>query len=198
MSTASRIKAARSRGVERQPLPDTSYVVMGLLSFGQTLTGYELQRWAHDSIRFFWSEPSMSQIYSEIARLSALGYLAGDDESAGARPRTAYSLTNAGRSELQRWLAESPVGTPMIKHPAAFRLFLGHLCTRERLVELLAEHRRTTELLIAEVATVEAALSSDPETWKYALAVATWGRSVFEGDQSGAVASLTLIDGVGP
>ena len=38
------------------PLPATGYAVLGLLSFGKALSGYELKRWADHSLRyFFWS-----------------------------------------------------------------------------------------------------------------------------------------------
>jgi len=50
-------------------LPATGYAVLGLLSFGRELTGYELKQWADGSLRFFYWSPAVSQIYSELKRL---------------------------------------------------------------------------------------------------------------------------------
>ena len=168
--------------------------MLGLLSFGMELSGYELKQWATISFRFFWPEPPMSQIYRELGRLAELGLVEGGDESAGSsRPRTAYSITDSGRAELRRWLAEEPLAQPVIRHPAAFRLFLGHLSDAERLRELIEEHRRNTERLLDDLAAVVADLSTDPDTWKLPLVVADWGRAVFEADLVGADRALAAL-----
>jgi hypothetical protein len=57
----------------RQPWTPTGYAVLGLLSFGRELTGYELKQWADDSLGFFYTAPAMSQIYSELERLRGAG-----------------------------------------------------------------------------------------------------------------------------
>ncbi|HLM29721.1 MAG TPA: hypothetical protein VK360_07350, partial [Acidimicrobiales bacterium] len=52
----------------------TGHTLLGLLSFGTELSGYELKRWA-DNLRFFWSAPAMSQVYREVERLAEAGYV---------------------------------------------------------------------------------------------------------------------------
>ena len=54
-------------------LPTTSYAVLGLLSFGRELSGYELKKWADHSLRFFFWSPAISNIYGELKRLQRLG-----------------------------------------------------------------------------------------------------------------------------
>ena len=56
-----------------QDLPVTSYALLGLLTFGDELTGYELKQRADFTLRFYWVSPAMSQVYSELARLTAAG-----------------------------------------------------------------------------------------------------------------------------
>lgn len=163
-------------------LPASSYVVLGLLSFGRDLTGYELKHWAHDSIRFFWSEPSMSQIYREVTRLEGLGLLRARDESGDSgRPRTVYHLTAAGRRALVHWIETAPVEEPVLQHGAALRLFLGHLADPERLQAVLEEHEHRIEALLADLRRVRAELEAD-DRWPHALAVARWGDAFYGTD----------------
>jgi len=160
---------------ERSWLPASSYVVMGLLSFRPNMTGYELRLMALDSIRFFWSAPAMSQIYRELDRLETAGHVIAVDESAGGeRARTAYRLTEAGRSELARWVEDAPFEEPTIRHPAALRLFLGHVADRDRVIEVLEQHRAWVTELLADLAEVDAAITGD-DTAGYAGLVARWG-----------------------
>ena len=44
-----------------QDLPVTSYALLGLLTFGDELTGYELKQRADNTLRFYWVAPAMSQ-----------------------------------------------------------------------------------------------------------------------------------------
>jgi DNA-binding PadR family transcriptional regulator len=179
-------QSSSSRAGSVKWLPASSYVVLGLLSFGRDLTGYELKHWAHDSIRFFWSEPSMSQVYRELARLEGLGLVRARDESGEAeRPRTTYHLTASGRRALVRWVEEAPVDEPVLQHGPAFRLFLGHLARPERLREVLLEHERRMEALLDDLRRVRAELEDDPVTWPDALGVARWGEAIYGADLRG-------------
>ena len=56
-----------------QGLPTTSYALLGLLSFGDELTGYELKQRADSTLRFYWVSPAMSQVYTELAPTSRRG-----------------------------------------------------------------------------------------------------------------------------
>ena len=171
----------------------TGYVVLGLLSFGRELTGYELKGWADGSIRFFWAAPSMSQIYRELERLETAGLVASrDDAGAGARPRTVYDLTAAGREALADWVADGDHGEPVVRHPAALRLFLGHLVDRATLVRILDEHRAWCEAMVADIDEVRAALG-DAEEWANARLVAEWGSRFYGADAAGAAEAGTRL-----
>ena len=47
-----------------QDLPVTGYALLGLLTFGDELTGYELKQRADRTLRFYWVAPAMSQRFS--------------------------------------------------------------------------------------------------------------------------------------
>jgi DNA-binding PadR family transcriptional regulator len=171
-------------------LPTTSYLVLGLLSFGQELTGYELKRWADGSVRFFYAAPAMSQIYAELGRLEGAGLVRARDDSGGAaRARTVYAITARGRRQLQRWLADAPFEPPTLKHSTALRLFLGHLVDEDRLIELLEAHRAWATRVLEELAEVRRSLGDDPR-WANARQVARWGERTFGAELAGASDAL--------
>ncbi len=82
----------------------TSYALLGLLTFGDELTGYELKQRADSTLRFYWQSPAMSQVYTELARLTAHGLLRKQREQRG----TTYALTPQGRETMERWMREGP------------------------------------------------------------------------------------------
>src|ERR1700746_3140847 len=78
-------------------------VILGMIAFGRT-TGYDIKQFVDNTIRHFWAA-SYGQIYPELRRLEDRGLIRGRPEPSGARARTVYQLTDAGRQALQGWLA---------------------------------------------------------------------------------------------
>ena len=96
-----------------QDLPVTSYALLGLLTFGDELTGYELKQRADMTLRFYWVAPAMSQIYSELARLTSHGLVEPTTSDGERRRTTTYRITAAGREALETWIAEGRAGFPV-------------------------------------------------------------------------------------
>ncbi len=70
------------------------------------MTGYTLAKQFDQSAAFVWHAPH-SQIYPELRRLEEAGLIAGHEESRGIRgTKRTYAITDEGRAELQRWVAE--------------------------------------------------------------------------------------------
>ena len=167
----------------RQPFPPTAYAILGLLSFGRELTGYELKQWADDSLRFFYSAPAMSQVYTELERLHEAGLVLDRVVQDGNRTIRSYRLSARGAAVLRTWAAETRPEPPVLKHHLALRVFLGHLVEPERLVEQVTAHRAWLEHMVTELATVQDELAhDDPDTWRYARLVAAWGRRYYESE----------------
>jgi DNA-binding PadR family transcriptional regulator len=163
-----------------EPTP-TGYALLGLLSFGQELSGYELKHLADSSLRFFWSAPAMSQVYRELERLAEGGYV--EQRSVvreGSRATKVYRLAPAGEEAVRRWLVELP-DPPLLKHPVALRVFFGHLLSREELCTAIEAHRRWCEEMLAELAAVRDGLGDDP-VWRNAALVAEWGLGYYRGE----------------
>ncbi|MCW2818259.1 MAG: PadR family transcriptional regulator [Marmoricola sp.] len=160
-------------------LPPTSYALLGLLTLGDGLTGYELKQRADKTLRFYWVSPAMSQVYSELERLHGRGLVSRD----GAGRGTAYSLTVRGREELDAWLARTPAGFPVLKHPVALRLLLGALQDPAALDDLLGSHLEALDrerAALEEVRTSLHGADAPGETFRYPSLVADWGLSYLE------------------
>ena len=86
----------------------TAYALLGLLTFGDELTGYELKQRADNTLRFYWVAPAMSQIYTELARLTEHGLVEPATTRrarAGARRRTGSPA--AGARRCAAWIDEA-------------------------------------------------------------------------------------------
>src|SRR5690348_17117530 len=106
-------------------LRTTSWAVLGLLSFGSELSGYDLKKWADWSLRFFYWAPSFSQIYAELRKLENLGYatsrVVSKDDVRGKR---LYTITEEGTRAMARWAEEGLVEPVVLKHGVMLRLWL--------------------------------------------------------------------------
>ena len=157
-------------------LPVTAYALLGLLSFGDSLTGYELKQRADRTLRFYWVSPAMSQVYSELERLHELGLVRRDDDGR----TSSYSLTRTGATALRGWMRETPVGFQVLKHPVALRLLLGGLVDPDTICTMLRDHLGALDAELAALEGVRTSLEGRDlpgQPFRYPALVADWGRS---------------------
>jgi DNA-binding PadR family transcriptional regulator len=164
------------------PNAATPNAVLGLLSFGQELSGYDLKKWADHSLRFFFWSPAISQIYSELRRLESLGYVtsrvvAKDD----TRSRRLYRITEEGRAWLAHWLVSEPADVPILKHPTILRVWLGHLMEPAALREAVTEHRSRVEAQLGEVRE-DRRWAAANESMAYAELVIRWAERYYSAE----------------
>ncbi|HCU93572.1 MAG TPA: PadR family transcriptional regulator [Actinobacteria bacterium] len=196
--TTSHITNSHRESTGSHFLPGSAYAVLGLLSFGAELSGYELRQLALNSLRFFYWTPAQSQIYRELRRLSGLGYVTGREVRQDGRPdKVAYSITESGRTELTRWLEQAPVAPPAIRYDTALRLFFGHATTPDRLRALVAEHRAHLERMLTELHAVRAMLEGDP-TLALPRIVADWGDHLYGNELAALDQVAAALTGLGP
>ncbi|MGW7414264.1 PadR family transcriptional regulator [Streptomyces sp. NPDC054863] len=176
-------------------LPATSWAVLGLLSFGQELSGYDLKKWSDRSLRFFYWSPSFSQIYSELKRLEKAGYASSRlvAQETGTRDKRVYRITGSGMDAVRRWAREAPVDPPVLKHGPMLRLWLGHLLAPEQMREVLARHREFAEKMRRRaVADVEGA--KDEAAWAYPTLTLKWAERYYASERDLADEMLTDIE----
>ncbi|QTV79060.1 PadR family transcriptional regulator [Microbacterium sp. NIBRBAC000506063] len=84
-------------------LPATTWAVLGILSFDSALSGYDVKRWADQSLAFFYWAPSQSQIYGELRRLESLGLATSlIEQTHAAKSRRVYEITPSGGRRSRR------------------------------------------------------------------------------------------------
>jgi DNA-binding PadR family transcriptional regulator len=157
----------------------TAHAALVLLAFGDA-SGYELKQRADETLRFFFSAPAMSQLYAELDRLASAGLVADRQERRGGERETrVFSLTDAGRDELRRWLAMDPVPATVFKSHLALRLVVGYLADPDRLrADITAERRHVEDELLALRAVIDTIDPTSPEL-AWARLVADWGVDYF-------------------
>lgn len=185
-----------SQGQKPPGLPVTSYALLGLLTFGDELTGYELKQRADVTLRFYWVAPAMSQIYSELTRLTEHGLVEPHTRSDGGRDVTTYAITEAGRTALRTWMETTPAGFPVIKHTVLLRLLMGHVSdpasTRamlEQYVEELAQARKELQ----DVRESLRGADGPGEPFQHPAIVADWGLDFFEAEARHARAAIKSL-----
>jgi DNA-binding PadR family transcriptional regulator len=169
-----------------QDLPITSYAMLGLLTFGDELTGYELKQRADMTLRFYWVAPAMSQIYSELRRLSEHGLVEPTTSSGERRRTTTYRITPQGRTALERWMSRGDIGFPVLKHTVLLRLLIGHVGEPEQIRNMLTDYIAQLEEALTDLRGVRESLrgADDPgETFHYPSVVADWGLDYFAAEE---------------
>jgi DNA-binding PadR family transcriptional regulator len=101
-----------------------TYGLLGMLAV-RSWTGYELTRQVHRSLRFIWPT-SEGHLYREQKRLVTLGWAVVEPEQTGRRTRNRYTITQAGREALARWLA-TPPEEPHLQIEGVLRVFYANL-----------------------------------------------------------------------
>lgn len=84
-------------------------------------SGYELARRFDKSIGYFWSA-THQQIYRVLKRMEESGWLHSESVAQEGRPdKKVYSVSEAGRAELARWIAE-PTSTDMPRNELGVKI----------------------------------------------------------------------------
>jgi DNA-binding PadR family transcriptional regulator len=79
------------------------HAILGFLNY-RPMSGYDLKKIFDTSVRHFWPA-DQSQIYRTLNRLTENGWAEMEKIEQESRPaRKEYSITDAGREELQKWL----------------------------------------------------------------------------------------------
>jgi DNA-binding PadR family transcriptional regulator len=166
---------------ENGRLPATAYAVLGLLSFGQELSGYELRRWALN-LRFFYWSPAQSHIYLELRRLRRRGYVDDRLVAQNGRPdKRLYHITETGLAAFRDWEERAAVEPPQLKHSVALRLFFGHQASPERLAAMLDDYTAFVRTRLDELRVVHEGIAGN-DAFTYPAMVAEWGFVYFEAE----------------
>ncbi|MFE5493031.1 PadR family transcriptional regulator [Streptomyces virginiae] len=184
----------------KRTLPTTGWAVLGLLSFGEELSGYDLKKRSDLSLRFFFSSPSFSQIYSELKRLEKAGYATSRRVShdTGTRDKRVYRITEEGLAAVRDWARQAPVDPPVLKHGPMLRLWLGHLLEPAQMREVLLRQRDYAEdMRLRAAADAEADAARGGPAGAYPAVTLKWAERYYASERDLAAAMLDDIDELG-
>lgn len=107
-------------------------------------SGYDLARRFDKSIGFFW-HATHQQIYRELARMEAAGWISSQAAPDGGKTRKRlYAVLPAGHTELARWVTE-PTAPPDLRDELMVRLradaVVGPLGLEDEIARRMALHR---------------------------------------------------------
>src|ERR1700756_3589958 len=111
-------------------LAATSWALLGMMSYEEEVSGYDLKKWIDWSVDLYYWSPSYSQIYTELKKLEGLGLVTSRVErEEGPGARRLYKIPRAGRHALPEWTSPAPVDPPVLKPSVLLRVRFGHLST---------------------------------------------------------------------
>lgn len=165
-----------------QDLPVTSYAILGLLTFGDELTGYEIKQRAEVTLRFYWVAPAMSQIYSELRRLTEHELVSASSRPDAGRDVTTYAITDTGQETLRTWLEDTPAGFPVLKHTVLLRMLMSNASDPTAVTRMLEAYVDELAVARTELTGVRKMLrgaDSPGDAFRYPALVADWGLDYF-------------------
>ena len=117
------------------------HIILGMLRKGSK-SGYDMKKELENVIQFFW-EADISRIYRSLNDMKSKGWVEFETIVQEDSPnKKVYSLTEAGRQELQNWLREP--GKQMGTHnPFLAQLHFSDAITAEEQLYVLEEHLKT-------------------------------------------------------
>lgn len=148
----------RDASTLRQPskagLPPAAHAILGLIAIDHGAGhGYDLARHFGPNAplaQVIRLEPGM--LYHHLKQLERAGWVTADQEPGGKRPpRRVHTVTEAGRAELGRWLAE-PVGqTREIRLTFLLKLYFARRLDEALAARLIAGQRDVCARLVASL-----------------------------------------------
>ncbi|MCL1895995.1 MAG: PadR family transcriptional regulator [Clostridiales bacterium] len=116
----------------------------GLLGFlsGQEWSGYDLEKLFRSSIGFFWNA-KISQVYRDLHTMEDAGWVVARDVIQAGRPnKKVFSITDAGREELENWLTDYSIENDFeIRVGILMRMFFAAKRPKEETIALLERFR---------------------------------------------------------
>jgi DNA-binding PadR family transcriptional regulator len=153
-----------------------TWAVLGLIALGPR-SGYDIKRIVDRSIRHFWAA-SYGQIYPELTRLEAAGWIAGEEAARGARSRRVFTITPQGTEALQGWLVGYETRIEL-RDESLLRIFFADVGPAELGLGLLQARRLGYEAMLAQLRALDDGTGADPTfvdlVYRWGLDYCEWG-----------------------
>ena len=111
-----------------------SHAILGFLDY-QPMSGYDLKKFFDQSVAHFWSA-TQSHIYKALENLESEGMVESQVIQQEGKPnRKQYKITDAGRTELRRWVS-TPLPVEAKREAWLIQVFFAHNITNEEIADL--------------------------------------------------------------
>lgn len=178
----------------------TDYVILGMLSLGNSGSGYEIRKAIEQSVGSFWGE-SYGQIYPSLRRLTAAGLV--EKKSSAAKPkmrRQEYAITASGRACFRDWL-RLPFQNDPPRNEFLLKLFFGGEAAPrvpiEHIREVQRRNRQMLDMLRGIEATVPNGAWQDPHR-RYWLLTLNLGLALTRTALDWCDSALTELEAIEP
>ena len=152
-----------------------TWAVLGLLAH-RPRSGYDLKQAVDRTIRHFWAA-SYGQIYPELKRLEAAGWIAG--AANGTRGRRVYEVTETGRAALTGWLHGTETRIEL-RDESLLRLFFADELPQDEALGLLHARGEGYRAMLAYLQSLDDG-SGEPDppfidvVYRWGLDYCAWG-----------------------
>jgi DNA-binding PadR family transcriptional regulator len=128
------------------------HAILGFLSY-KAFSGYDLKKAFDQSVRHFWPA-NQSQIYRTLAELEKDGFIEKEVIPREERlDMKVYSVTEAGKEELHRWLA-APLAQQDYREPFLIQIYFAGKLSDEEIDNLLRHEIQAMEERLAIYASI--------------------------------------------
>ncbi len=128
----------------------------------QPCSGYDLAKQFDGTVGFFW-KASHQQIYRELSKLEAEGWITAETIRQAGRPdKKLFSPTELGQQHLLEWIAQPSEPTPL-KEELLVKIFAGYLVPRQLIVEELEHHRQAHQEKLSVFQALEQRYFQNPQ-----------------------------------
>ena len=116
-----------------------AHAILGFLAVCPC-SGYALAKEFDGSVGCFW-EATHQQIYRELAKLEARGWVSSETIPQGRLDKKLYHLTELGRKQLTEWVVQPTEPTPT-REDLLVKTFVAYLVPRQVIVKELERRRQ--------------------------------------------------------
>src|SRR6202000_165733 len=175
-------------------LAATSWARLGMMSYEEEVSGYDLKKWIDWSVDLYYWSPSYSQIYTELKKLEILGLVTSRVErDEGTRSRRLYKITPAGMDAVTEWTNHAPLDPPVLKHSVLLRVTFGHLSSPARLKGVLQERAASAESGPRNAAEAAEGAEAEP-AWAYSVLALRWAAKYYAAEREFALELMKDVD----
>lgn len=178
----------------RGGLAATSWAVLGMMSYEEEVSGYDLKKWIDWSVDLYYWSPSYSQIYTELKKLELLGLVHSRvEQNEGTRTRRLYKITDAGMKAVTEWVNDAPVDATVLKHSVLLRMTFGHLSSPDKLKAILQQHLLHVEARYQKAIEDSEGARVEP-AWAYSVIALRWAAKYYEAEREFTLQMIKDID----